>query len=315
MSARTVSSILLLVSVGLAAGGLACVPARGRMPQHTWHPDAPKQQCVDKNLRRQRVKDWPAREAAALQAGLSADRPIVVSALGCKIEVLSQCRVDKGTYRLTEVTPQSRSTLRITGRYDLDRDPVEAGELTGDCARASHFVSAVSLAALAKPTPNRGCTLSSCRQAAEAELTALSLGDYDMSGVWTGVMRQPKGPYEAYDMALHVLQQGRRITGVTTFNTLDDKYWGEMQFEGRIEGNTIFFADAKLLSDNLSWALEWCLKGGYMLVDPRSESLEGLWRAWGCFPGSLELRRTGDLQLEPDDTSDEPSNPVARLKP
>ena len=69
--------------------------------------------------------------------------------------------------------------------------------------------------------------------------------------------------------------------------------------EKALTGNTIFFADAKLLSDNLTWVLEWCLKGGYMLVDPRTKSIKGSWRAWGCMPGSLELERTGELQLEP----------------
>ena len=126
------------------------------------------------------------------------------------------------------------------------------------------------------------------------ELRPLSLGDYQLTGTFRGMMLQPKGPYATYDATLYLAQDGARVSGVTRLATVDKEYWGDLLFEGRLEGNVLFFADVDVLDDNLGFWLAWCTKGGYLLVDPRDGHLTGPWRAPMCAPGTLDVRRVPD---------------------
>lgn len=250
-----------------------CVPLRGTMPTHTWHPDhADAESCTSHDTRQ--VSHWDRRDRIALASMLDADRVVIVSALGCTVEVLTQCRVPGG-YWYAEV-----------GRYDLDRSPVNAAELEGDCQGATHVLS--------------GIHIEEQKDMAFADLTPLSIAGHDLSGKWNGVMRQPHGPYQAYDVVLELQHEDQRVTGVTHVRTIDGAYWGLLKFEGRVEGNTVFFADAQLIGGNTGIFLDWCLKGGYLLADPNAATLRGPWRAFACSPGELELHRREESERPPD---------------
>jgi hypothetical protein len=241
--------------------GAGCIPDRGTMPRFTWRPGEPETKCT--KSQRNGMKPWRVRDRDALEAALARGAPVVVSALGCQADILAHCHVPGG-YDVS------------TKRWDLDRDHVAAQELWGDCAGATHVIRTAAI--------GRGGELS-------VELDALSLGAYDLTGTWRGTMRQPDGPYEVYDLLVDLEQRGDRLSGTSYLSTTDSAYWGVLRFEGRIEGNTLFFADAELVDDNLGIFLDWCRKGGYLLVDPRHDDLRGPWRAFGCFPGSVELSR------------------------
>ncbi|HSO40977.1 MAG TPA: hypothetical protein VLT33_50970 [Labilithrix sp.] len=149
-----------------------------------------------------------------------------------------------------------------------------AKDLDGPCTGATHVVLPVS------------------KQ--HVELQALSLGDYRLTGTFRGVMRQPAGPFTAYNTTLYLAQDGARITGVTRLETLDHEYWGDLRLEGRLVGNVVFFRDAAVLDEHVPLLGAWCAKGGYLIVDPRRGLVVGPWTAPFCAPGTLELQRVED---------------------
>jgi hypothetical protein len=215
--------ILLLAVASMHA--VACIPfGAATVPTSTFEPGKPDTPCVAQVLK-------------------DPQEGTVVAMVGCKANVLAQCKAGDG---------------------DL------ASELEGSCVGATHVA--------------RG-----------GKLVPLTLGDYRITGTYRGLMRQPHGPYESYDVTLWLAQDGKTVTGVTRISTLDDKYYGDIRIEGRVEGNVIYLADVELLDENLPFYLEWCSKSGYVIVDPRTGSLIGPWRAPnGCYPGSLDAKRVED---------------------
>jgi hypothetical protein len=264
---RLFSSILVPGTVALVALA-GCVPMRGTMPANTWHPteseDTPPT-CKSESLTDPSSSIWSSSNAVALETALaSKDNQAVVSVLGCKIDVLTKCR--------------STSPL--------------AKDLEGDCSGATHIAKDRGLTAGAGDHAATDATTK--RKAGEKiDLTPLSLADYSVTGTWRGVMRQPHGPYEVYNTTLELTHNMDRVAGISRISTVDGQYWGALRFEGRVEGNTIYFADAQVIDDNLGAFLMWCLKGGYLLVDPKSNQLRGPWRAGICQPGTVEVQKVG----------------------
>lgn len=171
--------------------------------------------------------------------------------------------------------PEHDGVVSVVGCQAKPLDRCRAGEtdlardLEGECTGATHVA--------------RG-----------GKLVALSLGDFRVTGTYHGVMSQPNGPYESYDMTLWLAQDGQRVTGVTRLSTPDDKYFGDFHVEGRVEGNVIYLGDTELLDENLPFYLEWCSKSGYLFVDPKDGHLTGPWRAPWCHPGTLDAKRVED---------------------
>ncbi|MEQ9318455.1 MAG: hypothetical protein RIF41_04820, partial [Polyangiaceae bacterium] len=228
-----------------------------------------REECTaEARARRTDPSEWSAAERDALRAQLAHDEPAIVSALGCYVDVLPQCRVD-GSYRGTLLDAE---VLRL----DLGGGPVHADELRGNCEGATHVVSAAAVDG---------------HDVLSVELAPLSLEGTNLSGTWRGVMRQPGGPYEAYDVRLDIDHDGDRVTGESSLTTTDGAYWGRFRFEGRIDGNAIYFADSELLDEDIGFFLGWCMKGGYLLVDPTRDRLVGPWAAVMCMPGTLSLER------------------------
>jgi hypothetical protein len=262
----------ILLGLLLLFAGVGCFPVRGTMPAHTFRPGEEEPDSRE-GARRDDVQRWSPAGLASLRGHLARGEPVVVSYLGGRAEVLVNC-VAPGAYRW------------IGDRYELDRAPVDAGALTGDCPQATHVVRSAPIDPAAVGDERDPGSVW-----AAVELAPLSLGEYDLTGVWRGVMRQPHGPYEVYEAVLQIEHDGERVTGMTGLRTIDGAYYGVLRFEGRLEGNILYFADVLRLDDNLDMFSAWCMKGGYLLVDPRRDRLDGPWRACLCDPGTLHFTR------------------------
>jgi hypothetical protein len=263
----------MLLCLLLLFADVGCIPMRGTMPAHTFLPGEREPAFAED--RDGGVARWSPAGLASLRGHLARGEPAVVSYLGSRVDVLGNCAAP-GAYQ------------RVEDRYELDRGPVYAQALTGDCAQATHVVRRAPIDLTGVRDANDPRSLR-----AAVDLAPISLGAFDLTGVWRGVMRQPHGPYEVYDALLRLEHHGERVTGMTHLRTLDGAYWGELHFEGRLEGNILYFADARLIADNLGIFLGWCMKGGYLLVDPRRDRLDGPWKAGMCAPGTLHLERDG----------------------
>ena len=265
---RTGLPSTILLGLLLLFTCVGCFPMRGSIPTHTFRPGEREPAFSD-------VPRWSPAGLSSLRGHLARGEPVVVSYLGSRADVLGSC-VAPGAYR------------RVGDRYELDRAPVLAQALTGDCPQATHVVRGA-------PIDLEGVRDERDPQylRAAVELAPISLGPFDLTGIWRGVMRQPHGPYEVYEAVLRLDHYGERVTGTTHLRTIDGAYHGELRFEGRLEGNVLYFADALRIADDLGILLEWCLKGGYLLVDPRRDRLDGPWRAGMCTPGTLHFARDG----------------------
>lgn len=123
------------------------------------------------------VVEWPSTMRAKLEA-LTKKSLVAVHWEGCELEVLSHCKVP-GAYAWTPITrKEDRVNMRdqdelwanvpigagglegklarsgalhvrmtIVGRWEADRDVVRLDELTGDCERATHVVTAMAAGA------------------------------------------------------------------------------------------------------------------------------------------------------------------------
>jgi len=271
------SSRLLSVSSLLLAASLAgCIPVAASMPTSTWRPGEEGATCQPGSYDDVQGSAWSPSARRAAQAKLQNGEVVVVSALGCRVDVLQRCQVDD------EVR---RTDLGAAIAYDLAGATVGAADLEGVCEGATHVVEAASV-------DERG-------RLGNVALAPLSLDDFDLSGAWKGTMRQPGGPYEVYDLRFEMVQTGSRVRGMSELSTADGRQWGRIAFEGRLDGNTLYFADTEVVADDVGIFLEWCMKGGYAVVDPTSRSMHGPWRAFACMPGTLELEKSSPRPAAP----------------
>lgn len=245
----------------------ACVPMRASTPERTWRAEDPEPKCIQEALLDPSTGHWTRSGRAALETKLDRREPAVVSALGCHVDVLAGCSAPSSKYR------------RTNEFLELEGAKVTAKGLSGECAGATHVVRGASL---------DGASVK------RVELAPISLDGYALTGVWQGAMRQPGGPYEVYDVTMQLEQHGDRVKGITHLSTIDNAYWGDLRFEGRLEGTTLYFADAEIIDDNLGIFLAWCLKSGYLLVDQKSDRMRGPWKAGICAPGAVDVKWIGE---------------------
>ena len=267
----------------VAVQAVACIPDRGTTPARTWRPETPEASCDAQEMLDPQSSRWSRASANALATKVDRSEAVVVSAVGCNVDVLDRCR-------------SSARYQKANDRYELTADAVSAKSLEGDCAGATHVARTVSMLRDGdRARPKR------------VELARLSLDDFRLTGVWKGVMRQPHGPYEVYDVTMELTQDGDRVRGVTHVSTVDDVYWGDLRFEGRLDGTTLYFHDAEIIDDNLGIFLAWCPRGGYLLVDPREERARGPWKASFCMPGTVDVHFLGERRPI------HPGTPIAQL--
>jgi len=183
-SARTPYSVVaVLVSLGaLVTLAVACGP--GNLASGLAEPPkfAPKDQTkcgVTKSQAEPLIVEWPSASRAQLESK-ARKGGVVVHYIGCEMRVLTQCSAP-GKYEYSGTTRKKdrivmrdadelyanipvgaaklESTLEksgqlsvdmvIVGRYEAERARVRKDELEGDCAEATHVVSALTVGAFA----------------------------------------------------------------------------------------------------------------------------------------------------------------------
>jgi hypothetical protein len=201
-----------LGTLGAALGGCPNVATPLAQPP-AYEPAGQSKCAVTKSSNEPLIIEWPAAQRAKLEA-LAKRGAVLVRYRGCEMEVLGQCRLGS-TYGYTSTTPnRERITIRnadelyarlplgavrlaaelekggelevsmlIVGTYETDRRPVARTELEGDCARATHVVTALTVgafeftsAARAKVGASAEATVGGAGARSEAGRTMLNQG-------------------------------------------------------------------------------------------------------------------------------------------
>ncbi len=179
---RTRASSLALAAtllVPLVAAASACSggPAAQLAKPPEFNPEGQTKCGVAKSPTRPLVVEWPSADRLALEAQAKGGI-VVVRYVGCDMEVLRRCQAP-GSYRYVATTPQNdRITIKdadelyatvpvhaakletkleksgqltvamsLVGTFEADHAEVQADQLTGDCAGATHVVTALTTGA------------------------------------------------------------------------------------------------------------------------------------------------------------------------
>ncbi len=260
---------LLLVLVALSLTGCFHLPAAS-IPDRTFRP-GDDDRCAPGALVDPRAGAWPKREQRALREALDEGEPVVVSALGCRVDVIPRCTTSGNIEARRE--GDATTFARGGGGY-------RALDLRGACPFATHVVDEATFDA-------RG-------RLVDVSIRELTLEGFDLGGVWRGVLRQPGGPYARYDLRLDLSRRGDLVRGTSEVATVDGDQWGLLRLRGSLRGTTVYFADRGVIDQDISPFLAWCMKGGYAVIDPRAGALRGAWRALACVPGTIEADRVDE---------------------
>lgn len=167
-------SFVVLALAASACGGGAPAP-RAQAP--TWEAKDQTKCAAHRSRARPLIVEWPSPDRGALE--VQARRGIVaVRYEGCEMEVLRQCKV-AGQYAYGGVTRKEDHvairtaddlyasvpvhaaaleaklaqagrldvSMTVVGSFDADKHIVERADLAGDCARATHFIAAMTVGA------------------------------------------------------------------------------------------------------------------------------------------------------------------------
>ena len=118
-----------------------------------------------------------------------------------------------------------------------------------------------------------------------------------VSGQWKGIITQNEGGYKSnYNFEMYFHQKGNLLRGRSYVYV--DNIYVEMELEGIItNGDYIKFQETKMVDSKIVEGLEWCVKGGYLLLKKEKGTyiLTGIWNgatSFGtCIPGRIELKR------------------------
>jgi hypothetical protein len=169
--------VVTALAVALCAGCGASTPAAQMAKPPEYTPEGQTKCSVATSQARPLVVEWPSSDRAALEA--KAKHGLVpVRYVGCEMEVLDRCDAP-GKYGYVPITMKhDRVTVRsedelyanlpigaakleanlktagelnvamtIVGRLESDRNLVNAKELSGQCARATHVIAALTVGA------------------------------------------------------------------------------------------------------------------------------------------------------------------------
>jgi TPR repeat protein len=169
LAALLTSALLAGCSGGNVASELAKAPE--------FQPKGETKCGVTKSQARPLIVEWPSSDRAALEARVKQGL-VAVRYQGCEMEVLTRCS-GPGSYGYTGITPKSDKitmkdsdelyanipvyaakfesklqksgalnvAMTIVGRWDASRGSVHANELKGECAEATHLVTALTVGA------------------------------------------------------------------------------------------------------------------------------------------------------------------------
>ncbi|NJL74999.1 MAG: hypothetical protein HC892_08165 [Saprospiraceae bacterium] len=118
-----------------------------------------------------------------------------------------------------------------------------------------------------------------------------------VSGQWKGVITQNEGGYKSkYNFEMYFHQKGNLLRGRSYVYV--DNIYVEMELEGIItNGDYIKFQETKMVDSKIVEGLEWCVKGGYLILKKEKDTyiLTGIWNGFTsfgtCIPGRIELKR------------------------
>jgi len=123
------------------------------------------------------ISEWSPGEKASLQQALSGGGAIAVEHLGCRLRVLSQCRV-AGGYTWQRTGPAQASVEIDNEQALFDRLPLSAAALQGDLRQAGKLRVATQIAGEYRLQPGAGAQVPPEGECAYAThvVTALSVG-------------------------------------------------------------------------------------------------------------------------------------------
>jgi hypothetical protein len=173
--ARGSRQLVLLTALGTGCAGSDLAADLARPPEY--NPGDRARCAAGVNVTKPFVVEWPSADRAELEARATRG-PVAVRYADCEMEILRSCQVP-GRYAYTGVTRQDdrlkiKSTdelfakipihaaslqaklqkagelnvdMSIVGTYALDRGSVRAEDLQGECSRATHVVSGLTIGA------------------------------------------------------------------------------------------------------------------------------------------------------------------------
>lgn len=126
-----------------------------------------------------------------------------------------------------------------------------------------------------------------------------------LTGLWTGIMTQPGGPYAEYLLRVEITQNGPEITGTSRIEIPGTRWYGDMPIEGQYLTDTLRYKEGWMVAENIPSEIAWCLKQVTLTYLPAKDSLSadsliGRWESPPCLPGEIRLARTGTLAALPD---------------
>ncbi|MFA6469465.1 MAG: hypothetical protein WCW35_11250 [Bacteroidota bacterium] len=115
----------------------------------------------------------------------------------------------------------------------------------------------------------------------------------NFTGVWAGKMIQPDGPRgeNGYSQYFQLSANGTFVRGIARIEIPGTPFFGEMYLSGKTVGDTLFFSEDSIRSQQARDEYWWCLKKGTLVLDTALMQLKGKWRSSDCPPGKIELHR------------------------
>jgi Protein of unknown function (DUF1566) len=165
----------VLFLLGVCGCGGASASKLAQPPEYA--PKGETKCSVMKSQSSPLIVEWPSAERAKLES-LAKNGLIAVRYTGCEMETLGACRVN-AKYRYSALTPKHDQlriknadelyatmpvhavsfegklqeageldvTMTIVGRYEAEQPNIDAESMQGDCARATHVVTAITAGA------------------------------------------------------------------------------------------------------------------------------------------------------------------------
>ncbi len=111
----------------------------------------------------------------------------------------------------------------------------------------------------------------------------------NLSGQWQGILTQP-GKRDTFQYAINISQQGQTIAGTSRSSTPDGRTEAAFTLTGFWDGTQLVLQEVEqTLPPNAGWCLKYATLR--LTSDAALETLSGNWRADGCSPGQMTLRR------------------------
>lgn len=135
----------------------------------------------------------------------------------------------------------------------------------------------------------------------------------DVSGDWEGQLTQlPGGTQSKFYFRISLRQSGGQLEGSSRIELIGQpQYYALMDVTGSIDGETLRFAEGRILEQVPEPGTRWCVKSAELryTVANGVAALVGDWISPGCAPGSIRLDRSIPAEPAP------PQQPTAQPGP